>query len=379
MVEVFEAREKLLRELDWGENPFVKDLRASDKSSFLKYYCPFEGEAILERLAFDTKACLLLGPKGVGKTSSLYFVYYSLPEASFECFFMKEPPESVAELAEALGFEKGGWFSRLLGRKEEKISRRELADWLKSKPRTLVLFIDEAHLLENKGMYMEFKYLLDDVPNLRLVLSSLGKDGFPDSLLQLVGESNVFQRRDFTEAQMRRIIEHRIGAVGGAGLKPFPGAYLDEVLSGQNLLSPRYVFDELNAFLAKLALGKSEWKGAAEYADNPIVQSAVKNSRITRGNVAWWAQLSPSQMQVMELLVKSDEGLLLSEIRKRTGLSQNTAFNALYQLRGDDRAELKRKPKVPFPLVKVSKQAVGGRKRNVYSAVAKVKSLFTLH
>ncbi len=379
MVEVFKAREKLLRELEWEENPFVKDLRASDKESFLKYYCPFEGEAILERLAFDTKACLLLGPKGVGKTSSLYFVYYSLPEASFECFFLKEPTESIGGLAKALGFEKGSWLSRLLGKKEDKVSRRELADWLKSKQRTLVLFVDEAHSLENKGMYMEFKYLLDDVPNLRLVLSALGKDGFPDSLLQLIGEPNVFQRRDFTEPQMHSIIEYRIKAVGGAGLKPFPSAYLDDMLSGQNLLSPRYVFDELNSFLAKLALGKSEWKGAIEYAENPIIQSAVKNARITKGNVAWWTQLSPSQRQVLELLVKSNEGLLLSEIRKQTGLSQNTAFNALYQLRGEDKAELKRKPKVPFPLVKVNKQAVGGRKRNSYLVVTKVKNLFTLH
>ncbi|OIO27582.1 hypothetical protein COX86_03530 [Candidatus Micrarchaeota archaeon CG_4_10_14_0_2_um_filter_60_11] len=376
-MEVFEARDKILSELGWSENPFVKDLRAGDEETFLKYYCPFESEAILERLAFDTKACLLLGPKGVGKTSALYFVHHSLPEKDFETHFLKEPPAGVPELAEFFGYRRG-FLSRIFGNKAP-ASRKELADFLKSKRKTVVLFVDEAHLAQDKGVYMEFKYLLDDVPNLRMVFSALSKQDFPDSLVQLIGEANVFQRRDFSAGEMRRIIEHRINAVGGKGMKPFPEAFLSETLVGQNLLSPRYVFDELNEFLAKLAMGKSEWKGAAEYANNPIVQSAVKNSRITHANADWWPQLSPSQRQILELLVKHDDGVLLADIRKETGLSQNTAFNALYQLRGDDAAERKRKPAVPFPLIAVTGQGVGGRKRNVYSASPKVKNLFTLH
>ncbi|MFA4946014.1 MAG: ATP-binding protein [Candidatus Micrarchaeia archaeon] len=383
MVEVFEARVKLLQELGWSENPFVKDLRASDRDSFLKYYCPFEGAKILERLAFESKACLLFGPKGVGKTSALYYVSYGLPESEFDCVFLKEPPKSLDDLAEAFNCKPSeNWISRLLGGKPAKVTRKGLADCLKRRSKKIVLFVDEAHLVEDKSMYMEFKYLLDDVPRLRMVFSALGKADFPDSLLQLVGESNCFQRREFSEQEMRRIIEHRIAAVGGKGLKPFPDAFLSDALKGQNLLSPRYVFDELNAFLAKLALGKSEWKGAVEYADNPIIQSAIRGARgetLAKGNAAWWNQLSPSQRQILELLVRKGEGVVLSDIRKETGLSQNTAFNALYQLRGDDKAELKRKPGVPFPLVRVEAQMVGGRKRNVYVAVEKVRNLFTLH
>jgi type II secretory pathway predicted ATPase ExeA len=376
-MQVFEARQRLLSELGWRENPFVKDLRVSDKESFLKYYLPLEGEKILERLAFDAKACLLVGPKGVGKTSALYFVKYSLP-SEFESHVFKEPPQTLDGLHNRLFGEERGFLDSLLGRPAKKVSRENLVKKLRAKKKKVALFVDEAHLEENRGMYMEFKYLLDDVPNLRLVVSALGRDDFPDSLVHLIGEPNIFTRKKFSKEEMLKIISHRISAVGGKGLNPFPDVFLEEVLTEQNLLSPRYVFDELNSFLASLAMGKSDWKAASEYADNPIVQSVIRRDRITKGNVSWWNQLSPSQQNVMECLLGADS-LTLKEIRKATGLSQNTAFNALYQLRGSDSAEKKRKPEVPFPLVSVKAKKVGGRKRNEYSLNKKVRNLFTMH
>src|SRR3989338_11095001 len=56
--DVFGAKEKLLGELGWQENQFVKDLRIYDRESFLRYYCPLDGGKVLERLAFDAKACM---------------------------------------------------------------------------------------------------------------------------------------------------------------------------------------------------------------------------------------------------------------------------------------------------------------------------------
>lgn len=390
MVEVFEAKQRLLKELGWHENPFVKDLRSANKEDFLKYYCPFESTEILKRLAFDTKACLLVGPKGVGKTSALYFVSYGLPEAEFRCLFFKEPPVSVDALAEEAGFgNKPGFFSGLMSvfggqSKKQPVSRSELAERLKNERKKLVFFIDEAHLEKTEEMYMEFKYLLDDVPNLRIVFSALGSENFPDSLVQLIGDNNVFQRKHFTSQEMTTIIEHRINAVGGKGVKPFPAPFLREVLTEHNLLSPRYVFDELNNHLASLALGKSKWQGASEYANDPIIQSAISDSiatsgeRITTAHADWWVSLSPSQKQILELLLHNGE-LSLSEIMAETKLPQNTCFNALYQMRGDDNAEKKRKPNVPFPLVGFKGKAAGGRKKNLYFVDAKVKNIFTLN
>lgn len=376
-MQVFEAKERLLSELGWSENPFIKDLRVSDKASFMQYYSPMEGEQILERLAFNAKACLLVGPKGVGKTSALYFVKYSLP-TDFESYMFKEPPKTIDELNNALFGEERGFFDSLFGRPAKKISREKIVKKLKAKKKKIILFLDEAHLEENRGMYMEFKYLLDDVPQLRLVVSALGREDFPDSLIHLIGEPNIFRRKNFSKEEMIKIISHRILAVGGNGLKPFPEVFLDEILTEQNLLSPRYVFDELNTFLASLAMGKSEWKAASEYSNNPIVQSVIRRDRITKGNVEWWNQLSPSQQKIMELLLSS-EALTLKIIRTETGLSQNTAFNALYQLRGSDKAEKKRKPSVPFPLISVISRKVGGRKRNEYSLNKKIRNLFTMH
>ncbi|MDP2717945.1 MAG: hypothetical protein Q8P02_04330, partial [Candidatus Micrarchaeota archaeon] len=252
-MEVFEAKAKLMEKLGWTENPFVKDLRFSEKESFLKFYTPFEADDILKRLAFDAKACLFLGPKGVGKTSATYFVAYGLPSAEFDVVIFKEPPQSLLELAERSGFARPGLLDRWM---KKPFSRDVLVSALKKHPRKLVFFLDEAHLERDKSMYMEFKYLLDDVPNLRLVISALSKEGFPDSLLHLVGEANTFSRRRFSAEEMTRLIQHRISAVGGSGLKPFPRAFLDKMFTEQNLLSPRYVFDELNAFLASLATGE---------------------------------------------------------------------------------------------------------------------------
>jgi len=392
VTEVFEAKEKLLKELGWTENPFVKDLRTSDRETFMKYYRPFEAATILQKLAFDSKACLLLGPKGVGKTSALYYVRYSLPVEEFDVVFLKEPPQNLTELAGELGYPtKGGFVESLLsvfGRAREKtVSRAELINWLKKKNKKIALFVDEAHLEKNPEMYMEFKYLLDDVPNLRMIICALGKENFPDSLIQLIGETNVFQRKGFTEKEMLEIISHRIAAVGGTGLKPFPEAFLKEVFTERNLLSPRYVFDELNTFLAGLALGKTKWKGAAEYANDPIVQAAIARSleeereaKITTSHADWWVLLSPSQKTVLEVLLNAGgKGLTLSDIRAQTKLSENTAFNALYQLRGADEAERKRKPEVPFPLVQVQTRLVGGKKKNVYAVDEKIKNLFTMN
>lgn len=384
MVEVFEAKERLLKELGWSENPFVKDLRSASREEFLKYYCPFESSIILRKMAFDSKACMLFGPKGVGKTSALYFVSYSLPGKDFLPIFFKEPPRTINDLALQSGlFQKGplDFLSGLFGRKE--YSRQDVVNRLKGHDKKVVFFMDEAHLEKNEDMYMEFKYLLDDVPNLRLVVSALGREGFPDSLMQLIGEGNTFQRTGFNDKEMRTIIEHRVSSVGGSGLKPFSEAFLRSVLSEQNLLSPRYVFDELNNYLAGLAVGDSKWKGAAEYANDSLIQSAIVNSmeagKLTKSHAEWWYSLSPSQQAVMELLLKNPAGMSLSEIMSATSLAQNTAFNALYQLRGDDSAELERKKDVPFPLVAVKQKVAGGRKKNVYAVSPKVRNVFTMH
>ncbi|MFH0835940.1 MAG: ATP-binding protein [Candidatus Micrarchaeota archaeon] len=386
MTEIFAAREKLLKGLGWSENPFVKDLRTADKSSFVSYYCPFEAESILKKLAFDAKACLLFGPKGVGKTSALYYVYYSLPETEFDLFFFKEMPDSLTDLASEAGLLSPPGFldglKTMLGRKiKREITRAQLVSKLKSRGKKIVFFLDEAHLHKDKSMYMELKYLLDDVPNLRMVVSSMDKNVFPDSLLHLFGEANIFQRKNFTLDEMKRIVGHRIEAVGGSGVKPFSSAFLERVLSEKNLLSPRYVFDDLNEYLAEVAVGKPIMKPGEEYSDDLFIRSVVdsmKEPSITTNNVEWWVSLSPAQQKIIELLVKYPNGLTLNEIKRFTELRQNTAFNALYQLRGQDDAEITRKPDVPFPLVVVKAKAVGGRKKNIYFIEGKVKTLFTL-
>ena len=393
MTDIFEAKERLLQDLKWNENPFVKDLRVFDRESFVKHYCPFESTAILQKLAFDAKACLLTGPKGVGKTSALYHVFYSLPEDSFLPILLKEPPASVDALAREMGLVKqNGLVDGLLSvfRGKKIISREELARRVKAVDRKVVLFVDEAHLVASKEMYMEFKYLLDEASNLRLVLSSLGQEGFPDSLMHLIGSKNVFTRKNFSRDEMKRIIEHRISAVGGKGVAPFDDDFIGEVFTEQNLLTPRYVFDELNAQLAKIAAGEAvaaEEEEVEEHVEHPYARDAfvmdvvqrAREDKITTAHAEWWVMLSPSQQGVMKLLLTRPEGVTLNEIIAELKLAQNTCFNALYQLRGEDDAELKRKPEVPFPLVEVKPKLVGGRKKNIYFVNAKVRNIFTLH
>ncbi|MBI5177137.1 ATP-binding protein [Candidatus Micrarchaeota archaeon] len=404
-VQIFEGKQKLLSGLGWRENPFVKDLRQQDREGFLKYHCPLDGEKIVERLAFDAKAVLLVGPKGVGKTSAIYYTKYSLPAGEFDSAIIKEPPSTLDGLAEELGVGNrpsvlGGLFAPIAGalgiaRREKGISRAEIAERLKRRERKLVAFVDEAHLAANPQMYMEFKYLLDEVPQLRMVFCGLDRSPFPDSLMHLIGENNVFARKGFSAPEMKRIIGHRISAVGGSGTHPFSDGALDEVLTEQNLLTPRYVFDELNNRLAKMASGRIDPKEESSRlsVNDPIVQAAIADvngrngngaaamgaqafGKITHAHADWWVMLSPSQQKVMELLLEGG-GLTLSEVCKRAGLSQNTAFNALYQLRGDDGKELERKKEVPFPLVEARAKLVGGRKKNLYYASEKVRNLFT--
>ncbi len=400
---VFEAKEKLLGELGWQENPFVKDLRIYDKESFLKYYCPLDGEKVLERLAFDAKACMLVGPKGVGKTSALYFAFYNLPGGEYDTIMLKQPSADLTQLAAELGLRKGesaldGLFSAIGGlwgakKRKETVSRQELVEFLRRRGRKLAVFVDEAHLAADPGMYMEFKYLLDEVPNLRMVFSALSREGFPDSLIQLVGENNVFARRGFSKDEMLEIIAHRIASVGGKETHPFSRGALDEILTEQNLLSPRYVFDDLNTRLAEMALGKR--KVAHESVrlghGDDIVQAAVASAKeaaagrgagagkLTKIHADWWVALSPSQQTIMQLLLEGGDGLTLSQVCKKAALAENTAFNALYQLRGDDKRELERKKDVPFPLVEVKARMVGGRKKNLYYVAEKVRNLFTVN
>jgi len=469
MEKVFEAKQELMSALGWSENPFVKDLRLENKEDFLKFYCPFESASMLKKLAFDTKACILLGPKGVGKTSALHYVMYSLPKEEFVAFFFKQPPESLDEFAGEIGAAKHGIVHKIrnmfAGKKPKGATRAQIAERVRYfDNRKVVFFIDEAHLLKNSDMYMEFKYLLDELPDLRMVLCALGKDSFPDSLLHIVGEGNVFYRNKFAAKEMREIIAHRIAAVGGSGLVPFDSEFLDKTFTEQNLLTPRYVFDELNNYLADLALddkrmdklrarkpkvisvsdSKAENAAGApqtqtitpamtdlekQYENDTLVAGIIaesKNARPAKSNeknivdadknadeedaedtekeneagtsaasepkgnghtlnflttmhAEWWVQLSPSQQQILGLLLPSTAGLTLAQIMAKTKLSQNTAFNALYQLRGDDKAEIARKPEVPFPLISVKKQVVGKKKRNIYFANEKIRNIFTMN
>ena len=462
MEKVFEAKQELMSVLGWSENPFVKDLRLENKDDFLKFYCPFESASMLKKLAFDTKACILLGPKGVGKTSALHYVLYSLPKEEFVTFFFKQPPESLDEFAAEIGAAKHGLVHKIrsmfAGKKPKGATRAQIAERVRYfDNRKVVFFIDEAHLLKNADMYMEFKYLLDELPDLRMVLCALGKDSFPDSLLHIVGEGNVLYRNKFASKEMREIIAHRIAAVGGSALVPFDSEFLEKTFTEQNLLTPRYVFDELNNYLADLALDEnrmdklrtkrpkvisvSEAKNdpankqtitpemtdlEKQYESDSLVAGIIaesKNARQAKSNAKsivdadknaekedaeegseteasdsaepkanghslnflttmhaeWWVQLSPSQQQILSLLLPSTAGLTLAQIMAKTKLSQNTAFNALYQLRGDDKAEIARKPEVPFPLISVKKQVVGKKKRNIYFANEKIRNIFTMN
>ncbi len=461
---VFDAKQRLLETLGWAENPFVKDLRISEKDTFMKHYCPLDGGKVLQSLAFDAKACVLEGPKGVGKTSALYFAYYSLPSKEFYPVMLKEPPASLEQLGEETGlFAQKNLVQKIFyaiggGRK---VSRRQLVQRIRSVNKKVVLFVDEAHLGKDE-MQMEFKYLLDEVPNLRMVFSALGTGSFPDSLLHLVGDRHVFQRKDFSKEEMRKIIRHRIEAVGGTGLAPFSETALESVLTEQNLFSPRYVFDELNSLLAKMALGEKtmfsargerggekeggarqektankealakkersekivfveksqkileeknqnnfennlianeemEAKAGREFDNelkleeheeeegvlgvaDPIVLSATARGRqLNTSNADWWVLLTPSQQQIMQLLVAQGREMSLAEVCKATALGESTVFNCLYQLRGEDEKEIERKKEVPFPLVQVEPKMVGGKKKNVYKAAPKVRSLFTMH
>lgn len=365
--QIFEQKEKLLKELNWTENPFVKDLRDNDRETFLKFYHPLEAKDIVKSLAFDSKACLLLGPKGVGKTSAMYYVYYILPESEFEKKFIKEPPENIEEFSKELGFDNSLFFGLI----KKSISRESVAKKLKKSRKKIIIIVDEAHLLKNKSMYMEFKYLMDGVPNVRFVFSALDKENFPDSLLQLIGEKQVFQRKNFTKDEMKEIILKRINAVGGSEI-PFEENYLNEVLTEHNLLTPRYVFDELNNKLASMIGIENNQEHKTQF------KSEVKNEDITTIHVEWWVLLSPSQKTIITTLLKSD-GLTLQELIDFTKLGQNTVFNALYQLRGDDDNEIKRKPSVPFPLILTKTNMVGKRKKNNYFINPKIKNLFTLH
>ncbi|MDP3741718.1 MAG: ATP-binding protein [Candidatus Micrarchaeota archaeon] len=382
---VFDAKEKLLSTLSWKENPFVKDLRQSDKEGFLTYYYAIDAGKVVEKLAFDAKACLLLGPKGVGKTSALHYISYSLPEGEFDKVMFKEPPETLNALADELGFNRitGISFIPFLSSKRD-VTRQELARYLRNKYniKKLLMLVDEAQL--GTEMYMEFKYLLDEVANLRIVFSALDKSKFPDSLLHLIGSGNIFSRNKFTKGEMTSIIEHRISAVGGKAPAPFGEKELSKILTEQNLLSPRYVFDELNNHLAKLALGEEKIE---PYGDDLVIQSAIQRSKqspqltdyaFTTSHAPWWQMLSPSQKAVIAQLVSGD-GLTLHDLMDKTSLTQNTVFNALYQLRGDDEAERERKPEVPFPLVMAKQQFVGKRKKNLYFNNNKIKNVLTTH
>ncbi|MBI4406435.1 hypothetical protein HY571_00810, partial [Candidatus Micrarchaeota archaeon] len=328
-MDAFQAKQKLFEELGWLENPFVKDLHLGE--DFLSYYYPLDAGQVLNKLAFDSKACMLLGPKGVGKTSALYYVYHSLSGNEFDKFMFKEPPAALNELADELGFDRttGIKFLPFLTGKRD-VTRQELARFLRLKTdkKKIVLLIDEAQL--KPDMYMEFKYLLDEVSGLRMVFSSLDKSKFPDSLLHLIGNSNIFSRNGFSKQEMLDIINHRVKAVGGKAL-PFSQGVLDEVLDAQNLLSPRYVFDELNTHLAKLALGDEK----APYAGDMLIQSAIMRAKqnpqltdyFTTSHAPWWLHLSPSQRAILAQLLAGD-GLTLQDLMQRTSLTQNTVFNA---------------------------------------------------
>ncbi len=292
----------------WSANPFTLKI---EPRLFVGY--EEQVKALLKHVEDRHKVAVLTGSTGAGKTHALKWLESYLGDDTARLYLAK-PPQRPDDFVRIFVDHFGtGLLARLLGREP---SLYTLAGWINGrlKGAPFLLLVDEAHET-NRDVLEWLRVLVDQIDSVSLVMA-----GLPGLEQKVREELPTFDQRITTRINLtslskedtRSLIQKRIEAMGGQGIKPFTDGALETIYQRTGGF-PREVLKMCDRLVSEAVEKKWELVEAANIAevrvvpepevraDEPVVTFSPKPPSEDQ-----IANLPYRQKQLLEILSKTD-------------------------------------------------------------------------
>ncbi|MBI4399170.1 ATP-binding protein [Candidatus Micrarchaeota archaeon] len=278
-----------------------------------------ERETLLRYIINGGGYSLVKGPVGSGKTTLCRWLEGELKKSNqYVPIFFEEPPSSQSHVDNKIlnalisnGFL--GRIQRIFSKQQTEISPMFLENNLKNK--SLVIFVDEAHISASKDVLYRIKDIVDMHIRCRLVISGLSSEShdlealLPDAIINRVPPPHKLSLLNISIENAKDLVMKRISKFGGTSFAPFDEKAIETACTAFNG-SPR-------SFLLFLSycIEKSIEKELFEVKSNDILaylneynkkeQKPMEVKDVQKqSDVNILADLSSMQMKILNLLSK---------------------------------------------------------------------------
>ena len=293
---------------DWSGNPFVLKIEP-------KLFVGYEEQvkALLKHIEDKHKIAVLTGPTGAGKSHTLKWLE-SFIDGDVVKLYLTKPPKEPDELVRIFTDHFGtSLLARLLGREP---SLYTLAGWINGrlKGSPFLLLVDEAHET-NRDVLEWMRVLVDQIDSVSMVMAGLPgleqkvRDELPTLDQRITSRVTLTA---LTKEDTRALMQKRIEAVGGQGIKPFTDGALDMIYQRTGGF-PREVLKMCDRLVGEAsekgwdvieATNITDMRSIPESeikSDEPVVTFSPKPP-----NEEQIANLPYRQKQLLEMLSKTD-------------------------------------------------------------------------
>ncbi|MBI4015325.1 MAG: AAA family ATPase [Candidatus Aenigmarchaeota archaeon] len=292
----------------WNEDPFVLRI---DPKLFTGY--EEQVKAALNHIESKHKIAIIVGPTGSGKTTMLKWLEANTSE-NISKLYVSKPPTNPEELVTIFTDTFGiGLWDRIMKRSPN-LYNLQLYINKNLKGNQLLFLLDEAHET-NRDVLEWLRVLVDQIDSVSLILAGLPslEQKVRDELQTL--DQRVTSRITLTslsKEDTRKLIQKRIEAAGGTGIKPFTDSAVDIIYQRTGGF-PR----EVMKFCDKLvydAVEKNydiiEAKNIDEYREVPEVEEKLDQPVVVFSpkppSESDIKNLPYRQRQILESLTKQD-------------------------------------------------------------------------
>ena len=253
---ITEEQKDWYAKVGWKKNPFTMDIRPELFAGYKN-----EVKQILEKIRSGSGHILITGPLGIGKTTLMRWLSFSLPHEFFTAYVAR-PPQEFSQLIKFL--------METLGIPESKNgSSYDIynIDKLRKKiGKKLVILMDEAH-----EFTIEIERplrTLGDLDGVVLVMA-----GLPETVDKLKSEIKPLYERlvlhvplkSISLEDMNELLKARIADAGGKQLHPFTSSAIEKVHESSKGI-PRIAIKLCDAAVTK-AINQNEDKIDASFID----------------------------------------------------------------------------------------------------------------